>query len=72
MPVGLDLINHTGAGARDVRVVFAEWQLHHGVKLFRRATFEHGGAQFVYTYSELAINRSPDAAFLPECPRSDG
>jgi hypothetical protein len=67
MPVGLDLVNHTGSGAREVRVVFADWQLHHGVRLFRTATFEHGGDQFVYTYSELAINSLPDAAFLPGC-----
>lgn len=67
LPVGLNLVNHTGSGAREVRVVFANWQPHHGIQLFRSATFEHGGNQFVYTYTELTINTLAPAAFLPGC-----
>jgi hypothetical protein len=67
MPVGLDVVNHTGSGPREVRVVFDDWQQHGGVRLFRRATFEHGGNRFVYHYTEPAINTLADSSFRPAC-----
>lgn len=67
IPVGLDLVNHTGAGPREVRVRLENWRARAGVRLFRSATFEHGGNRFVYGYTEVAINSLPDAAFAPGC-----
>jgi hypothetical protein len=67
LPVGLDLVNHTGAGPHEVRVVFANWESRNGVRLFRTAIFEHGANRFVYTYRELAINTLSPAVFLPTC-----
>jgi hypothetical protein len=71
VPVGLDLVNHSGAGPREVRVRLENWRAQAGVRLFRSATFEHGGNRFVYSYTELAINILPDSAFQPGCaPRA--
>lgn len=67
IPVGLDLVNHTGAGPREVRVRLENWRAQAGVRLFRSATFEHGENRFVYSYEELAINTLADAAFQPAC-----
>jgi hypothetical protein len=41
-----------------------------GVRLFRSATFEHGGNRFVYNYRELELNALPDSALVPGCPAS--
>jgi hypothetical protein len=67
LPVGLEVVNHTGSGPREVRVLFDRWQDHGGVRLFRAATFEHGGNRFDYSYTDLALNTLPDTAFLPRC-----
>lgn len=67
LPLGLDLINHSGSGPREVRVTFADWQHTQGVRLFHRATFEHGGNRFIYTYHHLALNTLEPAAFVPSC-----
>ncbi len=67
LPVGLEVVNHTGTGPADVRVLFDDWQDHGGVRLFRTATFEHGNNRFVYRYAILQLNASPDSAFAPPC-----
>ncbi len=67
VPVGLDLVNHTGSGPREVRVRLENWREQAGVRLFRSATFEHGENRFVYSYEELAINTLPVSAFQPGC-----
>lgn len=67
IPVGLDLVNHTGSGPREVRVRLENWREQAGVRLFRSATFEHGENRFVYSYEELAINALVDSAFQPGC-----
>jgi hypothetical protein len=67
MPVGLDIVNHTGSGPREVRVVFDQWSDHAGVRLFRMATFLHGANRFVYRYTDLEINTLPDSALAPAC-----
>lgn len=67
VPIGLDVVNHTGSGPREVRVLLENWQDHTGLRLFRNATFEHGSNRFVYRYDQLAINALPDAEFLPGC-----
>lgn len=67
LPVGLDVVNHTGAGARDVRVSFEDWRPVDGARLFHRATFEHGGNSFIYAYRELTLDRVSEAMFDPGC-----
>jgi hypothetical protein len=63
LPVGLRLVNQTGAGARRVDVTFGDWTVLDGVRLFRRATFLHGRDRYQYAYTSLALNRVPDSAF---------
>lgn len=67
LPVGLKLVNHTGHGATDVEVKFGEWGKVGGVRLFRRAVFEHGGDRYVYDYTQLQVNAMVDTLF--EAPR---
>jgi hypothetical protein len=67
LPVGLDLVNHTSAGPPEVEVTFADWRSLGGIRLFRSATFTHGVNQFVYTYTDLAVNALPPEAFVPGC-----
>lgn len=67
LPLGVDLVNHTGAGAREVRVTLEDWQPLQSLRLFRKATFAHGGNRFVYSYTTLAINTLGPLAFLPGC-----
>ncbi|HET9466378.1 MAG TPA: hypothetical protein VFO71_12655 [Gemmatimonadales bacterium] len=65
LPVGLKLVNHTGHGAADVTVSFSEWKKVSGVRLFRRAVFEHGGNRYVYDYTQLKVNAMLDTLFEP-------
>jgi hypothetical protein len=65
LPVGLRLINHTGAGASRVDVTFGDWAVVDGVRLFRRAAFQHGPDRYDYRYTTLRLNRLADAAFEP-------
>ncbi len=67
LPIGLDVVNHTGSGPREVRVLLENWQDHAGIRLFRTATFEHGSNRFVYNYGQVAINTLADAEFYPTC-----
>lgn len=67
VPVGLDVVNHTGSGPREVRVVFDDWQEHGAVRFFRRATFEHGGNRFVYSYAKPDVNTLGDSSFRSAC-----
>jgi hypothetical protein len=64
LPVGLRLVNHTGVGGR-VDVTFGDWTLVDGVRLFRRAAFQHGGDRYEYRYTALRLNRLADGAFAP-------
>jgi hypothetical protein len=67
LPLGLDVVNHTGSGPREVRVLLEDWRDLHGVRLFRSAIFEHGGNRFVYSYNQLQLNTLPDSGFAPSC-----
>lgn len=72
LPLGLELVNHTGRGQREVRVRFEDWQPLHGVRLFRKATFEHGPNRFVYSYITLAVNALGTEAFQSTCDLATG
>ena len=65
LPVGLRLINHTGVGASRVDVTLGDWETIDGVRLFRRAAFQHGPDRYDYRYTTLRLNRLADAAFEP-------
>jgi hypothetical protein len=65
VPVGLRLVNHTGVGASRVDVTFGDWTTVNGVRLFRRAGFQHGPDRYDYRYTALRLNRLADAAFEP-------
>jgi hypothetical protein len=69
IPVGLEIVNHTGSGPREVRVLFDHWQDHGGVRLFRTATFEHGSNRFVYSYTDLEINTPISRSIPSRIPR---
>jgi len=68
LPVGLRLVNHSGAGARRVDVTLGDWTTVDGVRLFRRAVFQHGPDRYDYRYTTLRLNRLADAAFEPGRP----
>ncbi len=70
LPVGLELINHTGRGPREVEVLFEAWEERAGLRLFRKAIFVHGTDRFEYDYRELTINTLGEDAFAPGCPVS--
>jgi hypothetical protein len=65
LPVGLRLVNHTGGGAARVDVTFGDWETVDGVRLFRRAAFQHGPVRYDYRYTTLRLNRLADGAFEP-------
>jgi hypothetical protein len=65
LPLGLELVNHTGHGAADVKVTFDRWEKVGKVLLFRRAVFEHGGDRYVYDYTQLQVNAMAEALFEP-------
>ena len=65
LPVGLRLVNQTGVGARRVDVTLGDWATVDGVRLFRRAAFQHGPDRYDYRYTALRLNRLADAAFEP-------
>jgi hypothetical protein len=67
LPVGLELMNHTGHGAADVKVTLDKWEKVGKVRLFRRAVFEHGGNRYVYDYTKLQVNGTVEMLF--EAPR---
>lgn len=72
LPVGGALIDHTGAGPRDVQVFFSNWEVMSGLRLFRTAVFLHGENRFEYTYRQLEVNILSDTAFTPSCGPGDG
>jgi hypothetical protein len=65
LPVGLRLVNQSGGGARRVDVTLGDWATVDGVRLFRRAAFQHGPDRYDYRYTALRLNRLADAAFEP-------
>jgi hypothetical protein len=65
LPVGLRLVNHTGVGAARVDVTFDDWTVTDGVRLFRRAAFQHGADRYDYRYTTLRLNHLADTAFEP-------
>jgi hypothetical protein len=65
LPAGLRLRNHTGVGADRVDVTFGDWTSVDGVRLFRRAAFQHGPDRYDYSYTTLRLNRLADADFEP-------
>jgi hypothetical protein len=67
LPLGLELVNHTGHGARDVQVTLGEWDNVAGVRLFRHAVFAHGGDRYEYDYTDLQVNPMIETLF--EAPR---
>jgi hypothetical protein len=68
LPLGLELVNHTGRGAREVTVTFSSWDHLGGLRLFRDATFRHGDDVYRYSYSSLEVDvELPDRIFeLPK------
>ncbi len=67
MPVGLQVVNHTGSGARDVDVEIGDWITVSGHRLFRQATFIQADDRYHYTYRELDPDALPEEAFAPRC-----
>ena len=56
LPLGVRMVSHTGRGARDVTVIFSNWEAVGELRLFRSATFLHGDDVYRYAYSSLEIN----------------
>jgi hypothetical protein len=67
LPVGAELINHTGHGPADVQVYLGGWDTIAGVRLFREAVFVHGENRFKYSYVDIRVNNPADTAFGPSC-----
>lgn len=67
VPIALQLVNHSGQGARDVFVELAQWQVVSGLRLFTQATFVNGPTRYVYNYRDIDLNAVPDSAFAPSC-----
>ena len=67
LPAAAQLVNHSGQGPRDVVVLFENWQVISGLRLFTRATFAHGANRYVYNYREIDFNTVTDSAFAPSC-----
>jgi hypothetical protein len=67
VPVAVELVNHSGQGAREVFVEFDNWQVVSGLRLFTQATFLNGGNRYVYNYRDIVLNTVPDSAFAPRC-----
>jgi hypothetical protein len=67
LPVGFDLVNHTGEGARRVELYFSGWVEQSGARLFRRARFVHGGMVFDYAFTRLEVDGAGEADFRARC-----
>jgi hypothetical protein len=67
LPLGLELVNHTGYGAAEVEVTLSDWKTVQGVRLFRRAVFAHGGDRYEYEYTDVQLNPVIETFF--EAPR---
>ena len=64
-PVGLELVNPTGKGAREVRVRLEDGAAVAGRRLFRTVQLEHGADTYVYQYTELSSGPFPASQFEP-------
>lgn len=62
LPIGMQMINHTGRGNRKIQVHLSDWQNHDGVLLFSQAIFTQGNEVYVYRYTK--INLKADSARL--------
>jgi hypothetical protein len=69
LPLGWELVNHTGQGVPEVLATFAQWERVDGVRLFRHAVFTQGRDRYVYQYTELRLNAVPDSVFEPPAVR---
>jgi len=69
LPLGWELVNHTGQGVPEVLATFAQWERVDGVRLFRHAMFTQGRDRYVYQYTELRLNAAPDSVFEPPAVR---
>lgn len=67
LPVAVQLVNHSGQGPRDVVVLFEDWQVVSGLRLFTRATFAHGANRYVYAYRDIEFNTVADSVLAPSC-----
>lgn len=67
LPVGLELVNHTGRGPREVRIALDGWVDHGGILLFEAARFIHGSDTFAYAYHTLTTNSVTAADLESRC-----
>jgi hypothetical protein len=65
LPLGIELVNHTGHGDPEVEITVSEWKKVQGVRLFRRAVFAHGGDRYEYEYTDLRVNPIIETMFDP-------
>jgi hypothetical protein len=68
LPIGWQLVNHTGQGPPDIRVTLSQWEEIEGVRLFRHAVFAQDSARYVYDYTKIELNAVPDSMFEAPVP----
>lgn len=67
LPIGLDVVNHTGNGEPRVEVYLSAWDEKGAPRFFRNARFQKGVNKFDYDYREVKLNTLQDSAFDASC-----
>lgn len=67
-PLGFSIENHLGRGAKQVDVLFDNWDETEGVRVFTEARFLQGEDVYRYKFTEIAFDKLPEAAFTKNEP----
>lgn len=67
-PLGFSIQNHLGRGARQVDMLFENWQVSEGRRVFTEARFLQGQDVYHYQFTEISFGELPDNAFAANTP----